>query len=221
MARRAAKTALTGCRLPDRRDRERPDLQRPEVGGDQDQRARNGEASDAKLHRQLASISTRMDLSLRGKQDGDLLHPLGSGRGAVHQMNVAVLGANSPGSGSEPEFELTLQAEAETYSAANSSTATGATSTTGSATASKRAYPLPAELPTQMGPNGLRFDFNDGCRIVLEEAEHPWRVRLSDLDTGNILFETGAENRSRQQHQALLRPLPHRGVAERRERICS
>ena len=131
-----------------------------------------------------------MDLSLRGKQDGDLLHPLGSGRGAVHQMNVAVLGANSPGSGSEPEFELTLQAEAETYSAANSSTATGATSTTGSATASKRAYPLPAGLPTQMGPNGLRFDFNDGCRIILEEAEHPWRVRLSDLDTGNTLFET-------------------------------
>ena len=47
-----------------------------------------------------------------------------------------------------------------------------------------------AELPTQLGPKGIRFDFNDGCRVVLPEAEHPWRVRLSDLDTGNILFET-------------------------------
>ncbi len=47
-----------------------------------------------------------------------------------------------------------------------------------------------AEMPTQQGPKGIRFDFNDGCRVVLPEAEHPWRVRLSDLDTGNILFET-------------------------------
>jgi autotransporter strand-loop-strand O-heptosyltransferase len=54
----------------------------------------------------------------------------------------------------------------------------------------KRAYPAPAELPTQAGPKGVRFDFNDGCRVVLPEAAHPWRVRLSDLDTGNVLFET-------------------------------
>jgi autotransporter strand-loop-strand O-heptosyltransferase len=45
-------------------------------------------------------------------------------------------------------------------------------------------------LPTQQGPEGILFDFNDGCRVVLPEAEHAWRVRLSDLDTGNILFET-------------------------------
>src|SRR5205807_4349296 len=54
----------------------------------------------------------------------------------------------------------------------------------------KRAYPAPAEVPTQQGARGLQFDFNDGCRVVLSESEHPWRVRLSDLDTGNILFET-------------------------------
>jgi autotransporter strand-loop-strand O-heptosyltransferase len=36
----------------------------------------------------------------------------------------------------------------------------------------------------------LRFDFNDGCRVVLPEAEHPWRARMSDLDTGNVLFDT-------------------------------
>ena len=54
----------------------------------------------------------------------------------------------------------------------------------------KRAYPAPAESPTQLGPNGLRFDFNDGCRVFLPESDHPWRARMSDLDTGNVLFET-------------------------------
>ena len=54
----------------------------------------------------------------------------------------------------------------------------------------KRAYPAPADLPTQEGPKGLRYDFNDGCRVHLPESDHPWKVRLTDLDTGNILFET-------------------------------
>jgi autotransporter strand-loop-strand O-heptosyltransferase len=53
-----------------------------------------------------------------------------------------------------------------------------------------RAYPVPATIPTQEGPNGIRFDYNDGCRVMLPEWEHPWRLRLSDIDTGNILFET-------------------------------
>ena len=47
-----------------------------------------------------------------------------------------------------------------------------------------------AERPTQHGPKGILFDFNLGCRVLLPETEHPWRVRLSDLDTGNVLFET-------------------------------
>ena len=49
--------------------------------------------------------------------------------------------------------------------------------------------PAVSELPTQRGPRGILFDFNDGCRVVLPQAEQPWRVRLSDLDTGNVLFE--------------------------------
>jgi len=53
-----------------------------------------------------------------------------------------------------------------------------------------RAYPAPAAVPTQAGPKGIRFDFNDGCRVMLPEDEQAWRVRLSDIDTGNILFET-------------------------------
>jgi autotransporter strand-loop-strand O-heptosyltransferase len=46
----------------------------------------------------------------------------------------------------------------------------------------------PAAVPTQEGPLGLRYDFNDGCRVQLPEGD--WRVRLSDLDTGNILYDT-------------------------------
>ena len=65
----------------------------------------------------------------------------------------------------------------------------------------KPPYPAPAAVPTQQGPKGIRFDFNNGCRVVLPEGEAPWRVRLSDLDTGNILFETtikgGAINSSK------------------------
>ena len=50
------------------------------------------------------------------------------------------------------------------------------------------AYPPPAARPTQHGPRGILFDFNLGCRVILPEGK--WRVRLRDLDTGNVLFET-------------------------------
>jgi autotransporter strand-loop-strand O-heptosyltransferase len=53
----------------------------------------------------------------------------------------------------------------------------------------RQRLPPAAEVPTQHGPMGSRFDFNDGCRVMLPEMGHPWRVRLSDLDTGNPLFE--------------------------------
>jgi autotransporter strand-loop-strand O-heptosyltransferase len=53
------------------------------------------------------------------------------------------------------------------------------------------AYPPPAEKPTQNGPLGIRFDFNLGCRVLLPEGD--WKVRLRDLDTGNLLYETDAK----------------------------
>jgi autotransporter strand-loop-strand O-heptosyltransferase len=56
---------------------------------------------------------------------------------------------------------------------------------------SKLPYPDPAALPTQMAPHGIRFDFNLGARVVLpNRAQGKWRVRLRDLDTGNVLFES-------------------------------
>ncbi|MCX4166166.1 MULTISPECIES: autotransporter strand-loop-strand O-heptosyltransferase [Paraburkholderia] len=50
------------------------------------------------------------------------------------------------------------------------------------------AYPPPANVPTQQGPAGICFDFNDGCRVTLPAGN--WRVCLRDCDTGNVLFET-------------------------------
>lgn len=52
-------------------------------------------------------------------------------------------------------------------------------------------YPPIAASPTQLGPEGIRFDFNQGCRITLpHRTASLWRVRIRDLDTGNILFES-------------------------------
>jgi len=59
-----------------------------------------------------------------------------------------------------------------------------------SAEKQKRAFPPAAEMPTQQGPEGLRFDFNDGARVLCPDGPAPWRVRLSDANTGNLLFET-------------------------------
>ena len=45
-------------------------------------------------------------------------------------------------------------------------------------------------MPTQEGPKGSASISTTAAACVLPEGEHPWQVRLSDLDTGNILFET-------------------------------
>jgi autotransporter strand-loop-strand O-heptosyltransferase len=65
------------------------------------------------------------------------------------------------------------------------------TDSTASTTASKGPYPSPAGQPTQSGPHGIRFDFNNGARVVLPpRTKGRWRVRLRDLDTANILFQS-------------------------------
>jgi autotransporter strand-loop-strand O-heptosyltransferase len=63
----------------------------------------------------------------------------------------------------------------------------------GPAPAAKPAFPPPAALPTRTGPLGIQFDFNSGCRVLLPKAEQAWRVRLSDIDTGNVLYQTEIE----------------------------
>ncbi len=74
--------------------------------------------------------------------------------------------------------------------AANSRAVQHAGSALAAAEPPKRAYSAPSELPTQEAARGVRFDFNEGCRLLLPEGDCPWRVRLSDLDTGNVVFET-------------------------------
>lgn len=61
----------------------------------------------------------------------------------------------------------------------------------GSKLSDKPAYPPSASIPTQQAHHGIRFDFNFGCRVQLPLLGdgQTWRVRLRDLETGNILFE--------------------------------
>ena len=89
---------------------------------------------------------------------------------------------SAPSEGSAAPSASTLEVMAATRSTPIAATA-----------AAKPAYPPSAVEPTQVGPDGLRFDFNSGCRVLVPEGEHPWRVRLSDVDTGNVLFETSAD----------------------------
>ncbi|GAA4481324.1 autotransporter strand-loop-strand O-heptosyltransferase [Gluconacetobacter asukensis] len=54
-----------------------------------------------------------------------------------------------------------------------------------------QAYPPIAPEPTQRTETGIRYDFNCGCRVVLPTppARATWHIRLTDRDSGNILFE--------------------------------
>ena len=52
-------------------------------------------------------------------------------------------------------------------------------------------YPKPAAVPTRLGAEGIRFDFNLGARVALPEGKS-WRIRLTDRETGNVIFESSA-----------------------------
>jgi autotransporter strand-loop-strand O-heptosyltransferase len=52
---------------------------------------------------------------------------------------------------------------------------------------------LPApEIPTREGPRGIRYDFNDGARVLLPNGA--WHVQIIDDETGNVLFACDADN---------------------------
>ena len=79
-------------------------------------------------------------------------------------------------------------ARAEPTQGSNSSSASEAGSA--SAAAQENTFPLPSETATQLDSSGIRFDFNDGCRVQAPLGDDVWVIRLFDLDTGNILFQT-------------------------------
>lgn len=47
----------------------------------------------------------------------------------------------------------------------------------------------PPSLPSQLGPAGNFYDFNEGPRMLSPEGR--WRVTLIDDDLSNILFHSG------------------------------
>jgi hypothetical protein len=59
----------------------------------------------------------------------------------------------------------------------------------------KRTWPAPAEASIQHSHQGLRFVFDDGGHPLLPDRAPPWRVRLSDLDTANIIYATEIKSR--------------------------
>ena len=84
------------------------------------------------------------------------------------------------------DAQPTQQGNSSADPAAAGAGAASAAATSGQA--QRPAFPGPAPVPTQEGPNGIRYDFNLGARVVVPEGS--WRVQLRDLDTGNILFDT-------------------------------
>lgn len=50
--------------------------------------------------------------------------------------------------------------------------------------------PVPA-VPTQEGPMGIRYDFNDGARVLLPKGK--WHVQIEDAESDNIIFACDAE----------------------------
>src|SRR5262249_56489511 len=113
-----------------------------------------------------------------------------SGQGRRSRMKELLIApvASAVGPGTAPNVGSADPANRVTKSlSVNAGLADASSSSTGS---EKRAYPPPAEVPTQQGPRGIQFDFNDGCRVMLPETDQPWRGGVRDIDTGHILFET-------------------------------
>jgi len=98
-----------------------------------------------------------------------------SGRGIVSMVPPAAPAAGPPGAAAKPAVSGPPKPGAPGAAPAEPP---------------KQHFPPPAAEPTQAGPEGIRFDFNFGARVLLPEAGGPWKVRLSDRDTGNILYET-------------------------------
>ena len=113
-------------------------------------------------------------------------------------MNIAVGGPSleratlndSASPNQEPSAAPAAEPASATSSAPAASQSGQSAVSPSSYEAKKSAYVAPAPLPTQEGPRGLRFDYNEGCRIAAPEGEAPWRIRLSDIETGNVLYET-------------------------------
>jgi hypothetical protein len=81
----------------------------------------------------------------------------------------------------------------------------------------KNPFVAPPSVLTQEGPMGIRYDFNEGCRVTLPEGKN-WRVYLRDIGTGNILFQTTMTGGGTEQ-QKIFCSFFHRGVRGRKRSV--
>ena len=51
-----------------------------------------------------------------------------------------------------------------------------------------RVYGDVPRIPTQEAVNGIRFDFNDGIRILFPQNGREYHVTFTDIDTGIVLY---------------------------------
>ena len=83
-----------------------------------------------------------------------------------------------------------------------------------SASATQKKDPFsspPSQTPTQEGPRGIRYDFNDGARVLLPHGA--WHVELEDDESGNILFASfGLEIDLLDQIPVFIHEVQHQGA---------
>ena len=96
---------------------------------------------------------------------GDVQAPAGSG----DEGRKAAVAEAAPGASASPKLGAAPEAPAVTP---------------------ENTFPAPPQVPTQLDASGIRYDFNDGCRVQAPMGPDIWRIRLIDLDTGNFLFQT-------------------------------
>ena len=53
----------------------------------------------------------------------------------------------------------------------------------------KPAPPLCPAVPTQQGPQGIRYDFCCGCRVLLPAGDDTWHVTITDTETGTTFAD--------------------------------
>jgi autotransporter strand-loop-strand O-heptosyltransferase len=105
-------------------------------------------------------------------------------------MNTVAVASVEPVEISVPETP-TLSAPPTANVGSATTESASAAKAASQATAAKATYPPTARIPTQNAPEGIRYDFNDGCRVQLPVRQSgSWKIRLRDLDSGNILYET-------------------------------
>ncbi|MFZ2727338.1 MAG: autotransporter strand-loop-strand O-heptosyltransferase [Methylococcaceae bacterium] len=91
---------------------------------------------------------------------------------------------------SSQNLDMTTTETSQTLLNQNSDNSSVATSNNNG----KQNFRAAPEWPTQNATLNSRFDFNDGCRVLLTQGK--WQVRLTDMDTGNIVYETHIEGGS-------------------------